>query len=186
MLTINFFNLNSERFKMLDFTLFGQIFALMLQNRYKLFDDEYLRGDKPYIQRVYEIIQEHLPYFWLFYDVKTAEILGFCYLYDIVPAKGQIYSASATICFKKSAWGKRAHVGAKRLLWHLFRGLNIQKIKAECYSDTLYIPNFLMKLGFCHEATLKSETIVAGKPKDIEIWSAFNPENTYFKDISPA
>ena len=176
MLTINFLNLNKERFNKLDFAAFQTIFALMLRHRHKLFDDEYFAGNKPYIERVYEIIQEHLPYFWLFYDVKTGEILGFCYFYDIVPGKNHIYSAFASICFAKKALGMRAYVGAKRLMNYMFRELKVTKIKAECYSDNLLVPNFLAKLDFQHEATLKSETIVQNRPKDIEIWSIFNPD----------
>ena len=62
---------------MLDFKVFWEIFNLMIKYRHKLFDDEYFKGDKPYIQRVYEIIEAHIPYFWVFYDKITAEILGF-------------------------------------------------------------------------------------------------------------
>ena len=162
MLTINFLNLNKERFNKLDFAAFQTIFALMLRHRHKLFDDEYFAGNKPYIERVY--------------DVKTGEILGFCYFYDIVPGKNHIYSAFASICFAKKALGMRAYVGAKRLMNHMFRELKVTKIKAECYSDNLLVPNFLAKLDFQHEATLKCETIVQNRPKDIEIWSIFNPD----------
>ncbi len=176
MLTINFLNLNEERFKNLDFTTFQALFELMLKNRHKLFDDEHFVGEKPYIQRVYEIIEEHLPYFWLFYDTVTGEILGFCYFYDVVPRKGRIHSAFASICFKKEAFGPRAYVGAKRLLGHMFRVLKVFKIKAECFSDNILIPNFLMRLGFEHEATLKSEAVVQNRLKNIEIWSIFNGE----------
>lgn len=173
---INFFTLDKNRLKMLDFKVFWEIFNLMIKYRHKLFDDEYFKGDKPYIQRVYEIIEAHIPYFWVFYDKITAEILGFCYFYDIVPHKKLIYTVSATICFKKSARGKTAIIGAKSLLLHAFNTLNIYKIKAECYFDNIYTPNFLTKLGFQHEATLKNETIVNNTPKNLEIWSIFNPK----------
>ena len=53
---INFFTLDKNRLKMLDFKVFWEIFNLMIKYRHKLFDDEYFKGDKPYIQRVYEII----------------------------------------------------------------------------------------------------------------------------------
>jgi len=174
MLTINFLKLDQEGLNNLDFTTFWQIFQLMYKYRHKLFDDEYFRGGKPYMQRVYEIIEAHIPYFWLFYDTKTGETLGFCYLYDIVPTIGRIHSAFASICFKKEAFGMKAHIGAKRLLNHLFQDMNIFKIKAECYSDNHYTPNFLKKLGFEHEATLKHEVIVQHEVKSIEIWSVYN------------
>ncbi len=176
MLTINFLNLDAKGLAELDFSTFQQIFDLMLRNRHKLFDDEYFSSEIPYIQRVYEIILRHSPFFWLFMDTKTGEFLGFCYLYDIVRFKGRMFAACATICFKKEAWGIKAHIAAKRLLHHLFNDLHLFKIKAECYSDNLYMPNFLKKLGFEHEATLKYETIVQKKPKNIEIWSVFNLE----------
>lgn len=176
MFPVNFFNLDKNNFKSLDFRVFWEIFHLMLQYRHKLFDDEYFKGDKPYIQRVYEIIEAHLPYFWVFYNNLNGEILGFSYFYDIVPDKNLIHSACATICFKKEAWGKPAQIGAKMLISHAFSVLNIHKIKAECYFDNKYMPKFLTGLGFEHEATLKNETIVANKPKDIEIWSLFNPK----------
>ncbi len=176
MLTINFLNLDAERLKMLDFTTFEQVFKLMLKNRYKLFDDEHFRGDKPYMERVYEIIEAHSPYFWLFLDVKTGEVLGFCYFYDIVPFKNRIHSAFASICFKKEAFGMSAFIGAKRLLNHMFRVMKVFKIKAECFEGNLLIPNFLKKLGFEHEATLQNEAVVRSELKNIEIWSIFNPE----------
>ena len=152
MLTINFLNLDAERLKTLDFTTFEQVFKLMLKNRYKLFDDEHFRGDKPYMERVYEIIEAHSPYFWLFLDVKTGEVLGFCYFYDIVPFKNRIHSAFASICFKKEAFGMSAFIGAKRLLNHMFRVMKVFKIKAECFEGNLLIPNFLKKLGFVQMA----------------------------------
>ena len=148
----------------------------MLKNRHKLFDDEHFLGDKPYLQRAYEIIKDHIPYFWLFYNVETGEILGFCYLYDIVPLKDLMYSACASICFKKEAYGMCAHVGAKRLLNHMFRDMGIYKIKAECFEGNNLIPNFLKRLGFVHEATLYNEAVVRFEAKNVEIWSIFNPK----------
>lgn len=176
MSTINFFELNKNSLKSLDVKVFWAIFNLMIKFRHKLFDDEYFRSDKPYIQRVYEIIEAHAPYFWIFYEVETAEILGFCYFYDIIPAKNLIHSTCATICFDKKVWGITAQIGAKKLLIHILSRLNVYKIKAECYSDNFYTPNFLKKLGFKHEATLKNETIIGNTPKNIEIWSLFNPK----------
>ncbi len=176
MFTIDFFNLNEKRFEMLTFQEFEAIFNLMIEYRHKLFDDEYFNSDKPYIQRVYEIIKAHIPYFWVFYAVETGEILGFCYLYDIIPAKKRIYNVSVTICFKKSARGLPAYIGAKKLLLQVFRFMHVYKIKAECWFDNYYMPNYLKKLGFQHEATLKNEAIVDNKPKNLEIWSIFNPE----------
>lgn len=44
------------------------------------------------------------------------------------------------------------------------------------------MPNFLTKLGFEHEATLKNEAVVENQPKNLEIWSLFNPK---FNFISP-
>lgn len=168
------FTLNHKAFKMLEFTSFQAIFDLIIKNRQKLFDDEYLKSDKPYIQRVYEIIEQHIPYFWLFVDDKASKIQGFCYFYDIVPAKNLIHTVTATICFEKSALGKPALNAAKRLIEHAFTVLRIYKIKAECYFDTPFISNFLSKLGFSLEATLKNEVIVDSKPKNLEIWSIFN------------
>ncbi len=176
MFTIDFINLNENRFKSLDFQTFSGIFDLMFEYRHKLFDDEYFNSKKPYIQRVYEIIEGHIPYFWLFYKVQSREILGFCYFYDIIPAKRHIHSVSATICLKKSARGLPALICAKKLISEAFNTLNISKIKAECFEDNLYMPNFLTKLGFRREAILKSETIVQNQPKNLEIWSIFNPE----------
>lgn len=174
--SVNFFALDKNTFKNLDFTSFEAIFNLMLKYHHKLFDDEYFKADKPYIQRVYEIIESHIPYFWLFYDDKSKEILGFSYFYDIVPAKTLIHTVSATICFKKNARGLPALIGAKKLIIHAFTVLNIYKIKAECWFDNFYMPNFLTKLGFQHEATLKNEAIVENMPKNLEIWSIFNPK----------
>lgn len=173
---INFFMLDKNRLQTLDFKVFWEIFNLMLQHRHKLFDDEYFKCDKPYIQRVYEIITEHLPYFWVFYDKITAETLGFCYFYDITPHKNLIHTVSATICFKKSARGKTALTGAKSLISYAFNVLDIYKIKAECYFDNVYMPNFLTKLGFKREGILQNETIVNDTPKNLEIWSIFNPK----------
>lgn len=169
------FTLNKNNFKNLDFTAFWPIVKLMLRHRHKLFDDEYLNSDTPLLQRVYEIVEDYIPYFWLFLDKKTAKTLGFCYLYDIVTAKNTIYTACATICFDKSAYGPRAQNAAKTLLNTLFQDYKIYKIKAECYSHNIHIPNFLVKLGFCREAVLKNETIVENRPENIEIWSIFNP-----------
>ena len=169
------FTLNKKNFQNLDFTSFLAVFNLMLQYRHKLFDDEYINGDKPYIERVYEIINAHVPYFWLFYDTNTLKVQGFCYFYDIIPHKNHIHTASASICFDKAVWGKPALSVAKKLLNQVFCTLNIYKIKAECYFDNYFMPNFLTKLGFRREAILKNETIVDNQPKNIEIWSIFNP-----------
>ena len=59
---INFFTLDKNRLKMLDFKVFWEIFNLMIKYRHKLFDDEYFKGDKPYIQRVYEIIERRITF----------------------------------------------------------------------------------------------------------------------------
>lgn len=174
------FTLNDKNFKTLDFTAFEAVFKLMLKYRHKLFDDEYLKGNKPLMQRVYEIIAGYVPYFWLFLDEYTHKTLGFCYLYDIVPAKNHIHTASASICFDKNAFGAPAQNAAKTLLKSLFQDYKIYKIKAECYLDNHYVPNFLIKLGFNKEAVLKNEAIVENKPKDIEIWSIFNPSPLNF------
>lgn len=176
MFTIDFYNLSENRLNTLDFNVFQTIFDLMIEYRRKLFDDEYFKSDKPYIQRVFEIIQAYIPYFWVFYRIETGESLGFCYFYDIIPAKNKIHSVSATICFKKSARGLPALIGAKKLILHAFSTLDIAKIKAECFSDNFYMPNFLTKLGFEYEATLKNETIVNNEAKNLEIWSIFNPK----------
>ncbi len=178
MFTIDFYNLSENRLNTLDFSEFQAIFNLMVEYRHKLFDDEYFNSDKPYIQRVFEIIKAHIPYFWVFYRVETGEILGFSYFYDVIPSKNKIHSASATICFKKSARGIPALTGAKKLIIHAFGGLDIYKIKAECFSDNFYMPKFLTRLGFEHEASLKNETIVNNTPKNLEIWSLFNPKFT--------
>ena len=167
--------LDKKTFETLDFRLFYDIFELMIRCRHKLFDDEYFNTEKPYMQRVYEIIDIHLPYFWLFLDKNTLKPCGFCYLYDVSPSKNRIHSANATICFDKSVYGKRAQNTAKRLLNELFQAYKIYKIKAECYSDNLLIPNFLKKLGFRMEASLKNEVISEGVPKNLDIWSIFNP-----------
>lgn len=168
--------LNKNRFKTLDFESFQAVFNLMLAHRHKLFDDEYFKGKTPYIERVYEIIQEHVPYFWLFLDEKTLKTQGFCYLYDIVPYKNRILSAFATVCFDKKVWGKRAQVAAKKLLIKLFSEYQVYKIKAECYENNILIPKFLTTLGFYKEATLENETIVENTLKNIDIWSIFNPK----------
>lgn len=179
MLTIDFFKLSKNRLNMLDFSTFQAVFDLMIEYRHKLFDDEYFKSDKPYIQRVFDIINAHIPYFWIFYRVETGEILGFSYFYDIIYAQNKIHCVSATVCFKKSARGLPALIGAKKLILHAFSALDIFKIKAECFSDNFYMPNFLMKLGFEHEGTLKNETIVKNQPKNLEIWSLFNPKFKY-------
>ncbi len=169
------FTLNQKNFQNLDFTSFLAVFNLMIKNRHKLFDDEYLNARKPYMERIYEIIQIHIPYFWLFLDDKNRKVQGFCYLYDIIPAKNRIHTASASICFDKAVFGKPALNTAKKLLNQVFCTMNIYKIKAECYFDNHYMPNFLTKLGFQREAILINETIVDNQPKSIEIWSIFNP-----------
>jgi len=173
MTQINFYALTPEKLKMLDFDTFSAIFRLMLINRHKLFDDEYLNGEKPYIERVYEIITNHSPYFWVFYDTNTLKTVGFCYFYDIVTSKKRIHSACTSICFDKSVFGPGAQNAAKSLLSHVFSCLHITKIKAECYTDNYLIPKFLERLGFCREAILKNETVVRGEGKDIEVWSIF-------------
>ncbi len=180
--SVNFFALDVNTFKNLDYQAFEVIFNLMLKYKHKLFDDEYLKSDKPYIQRVYEIIEAHIPYFWLFFDNKSGEVIGFSYFYDIIPNKTLIHTVSATVCFEKNAWGLPALTGAKKLILHAFSDLNIYKIKAECWCDNHYMPNFLTKLGFEHEATLKNEAVVENQPKNLEIWSLFNPK---FNFISP-
>jgi len=167
--------LDKKTFETLDFRAFYQIFELMIKCRHKLFDDEYFNTQTPYIQRVYEIIDAHLPYFWLFLDENTSKPYGFCYLYDVVPAKNHIHSAFSTICFEKSAYGPLAKNTAKTLLEKLFQEYKIFKIKAECYEDNILIPNFLKRLGFQKEARLKSEVISGGKLKNLDIWSIFNP-----------
>ena len=169
------FKLDKNTFEMLDFKVFYAIFELMIKCRHKLFDDEYFNAETPYIQRVYDIINVHLPYFWLFLDENTLKPQGFCYLYDINPSKNRIQSANATICFEKSAYGNAALETAKKLLAQLFGTYKIYKIKAECYSDNILIPNFLEKLGFQMEASLKNEVISRGALKNLDIWSIFNP-----------
>lgn len=170
------FTLNENRFKTLDFQSFQAIFNLMLNFRHKLFDDEYFNGETPYMERVYKIIETHVPYFWLFLNEKTHKTQGFCYFYDIVPFKNRIFSAFATICFDKKVWGKEAQIAAKKLLIKLFSEYQVYKIKAECYDTNVLIPKFLTTLGFQKEATLKNETIVENTLKTIDIWSIFNPK----------
>lgn len=168
------FTLNQKWLEKPDIETFSAILKLICANRKKMFDDEFFNGRTPAPKRVLEFIEAYLPYFWLFLDDNSRKTLGFCYFYDIVPAKTHIHTATATICFDKSALGKPALTGAKALLDIAFNRLRIYKMKAECYFDTPYIQNFLVRLGFSLEAILKNETIVDSTPKNIEIWSIFN------------
>lgn len=188
MYKIKFKQLTQEKFKKLDFSAFEEIFKLMLINRHKLFDDEYFRGEKPYIERIYEIIREHCPYFWIFYECeeksifskeKFEKVIGFCYLYDFVPFKNRIFSAFATICFKKSSFGKAAFIGAKNLLEHLFDKVIDHKLKAETYSNNFFVANFLKRLNFSREGVLNKEILINNRLVDTEIWGIINPNSPH-------
>jgi RimJ/RimL family protein N-acetyltransferase len=55
----------------------------------------------------------------------------------------------------------------------------LYKVKAQIYPQNFRVKTLLKNSGFIYEATLKNETLRAGKPQDIEVYSLYR--DYYYK-----
>lgn len=116
--------------------------------------------------------------FWLILDYEE-NFMGFVFLDNFVGDETQLYSAEITTCFDKKAWGNFTRYSAKFFLKKCFDEFGFQKLKAQIYPDNFRVRNFLKDCGFEYEATLKNETLRAGKAQDIEVYSIYR--SYYYK-----
>ena len=119
------------------------------------------------------------PFFWVVLDYEE-NFMGFVFLDNFVGSDGKLFSAEITTCFEKEAWGSFTRYSAKFFLKKCFDELGLYKIKAQIYPDNFRIRNYLKDCGFVFEATLKNETLRAGKPQDIDVYALYR--NYYYKD----
>jgi RimJ/RimL family protein N-acetyltransferase len=118
------------------------------------------------------------PYFWIITD-RNFNFMGFVYLDNFVGKRNCLFSAELTTCFDKKAWGIFTRYSAKFFLKYCFDKLGLYKVKAQIYPQNFRVKTLLKNSGFIYEATLKNETLRAGKPQDIEVYSLYR--DYYYK-----
>jgi RimJ/RimL family protein N-acetyltransferase len=136
---------------------------------YKYLQDDFNQANEVDIQK---FIKEKSPYFWMISTFDN-EFMGFVFLDNFVGNEKCLYSAELTTCFDKKAWGSFTRYSAKIFLKKCFDELGLFKIKAQIYPDNFRVKNLLKDAGFNYESTLIKETLRAGKPQDIEVYSLY-------------
>jgi len=140
---------------------------------------------------IFEFIGRISPFCWAIIARKTNQFMGFVYLDNLIGGSVKVssetnesgnpllYSAELTTCFDKQAWGDFTRYSAKIFLKKCFDELGLYKIKAQIYPDNFRIKTLLKFAGFEYEATLKAETLRAGKPQDIDVYALYR--DYYYK-----
>ena len=142
-----------------------------LVNRFsgKLFDDFFASDIDP-IEALISLIERASPYFWAITS-SGGVFKGFVYLDDWQGSPQNPYCATVTTCFVPKYWGGLTKYAGKRFVNYVFKRLKLRKLKAEVYQDNKYAVTLLKKIGFKHEYTMLSETIVNKKPVNIDVYS---------------
>jgi len=144
--------------------------SLVERFSHKLFDDFFLGGELDKVEALISLIERTSPYFWVITS-SGGVFKGLVYLDDWQGSPQNPYCAAVTTCFAPKYWGGLTKYAGKRFINYAFRRLKLKKLKAEVYQDNKYAVTLLKKIGFNHEYTMISETIVNKKPVNIDVYS---------------
>lgn len=146
--------------------------AIALAQRYKskILDDYSTENIRDFASFFVELVEKTSPYFWVLTG-KNGEFKGFVYLDDWQGSYKTPHCATVTTCIDPRYWGSFTKWAGKRFIKYVFKRFKLKKLKAELYSGNKNAVSLLKKIGFNHECTLKNETIVNGKPVNIELYS---------------
>jgi len=148
-----------------------QVFKLAQEYKSRLFDDYFEAAAAGSLtDALISLIEQCSPYFWVIVG-SGGEMIGFVYLDEWLGSYYNRHCASVTTCIDRQYWGKYTRFAGKRFVKYVFKRYKLKKLKAEIYSTNKSAVTLLKRLGFSHECTLKSETVVRGKPIDIEVYS---------------
>lgn len=151
------------------------VLRLLGKFKHKLFDDYFFDEKQPLAYSLIELITPTTPCFWVITS-DEGDFRGFVFLDDWQGSTKRRHCASVTTCFDPKYWGSFTTFAGKRFISYVFKRYKLAKLKAEVYSSNRLARKLLLNLGFCKEATLKSETLVRCKPTDIDVFSILNPK----------
>lgn len=151
------------------------VIRLLRKFKHKLFDDYFFDESQSLEKSLIHLIARTTPCFWVI-TAENGDFRGFVYLDDWQGSSKRRHSATITTCIDPKYWGAFTKLAGKRFVKYAFRRYKLRKLKAEVYSDNKNAVAVLKKLGFTKECTLKSETIVAKKPVNIDVYSIIKQE----------
>lgn len=149
-----------------------EILHLFERHKNVLLDDYYSSDFYERLKEILELINAVSPHFYVI--LCEEEFMGFVYLENWIGSTQKLHSCCASVCVAKEFRGAKALEAGKIFIRELFKVHNLHKIKAETFAHNHLGANFLKKLGFSKEATLKHETLKNGKYIDIYVYTIFN------------